>query len=71
MLVALPVILATWEAEIKRTMVQVQSRKKSSQDPISTHSRMCSGAHLSAQPTQEAEIEKIVVSGQPVHKSPK
>jgi hypothetical protein len=54
--------LATWEAEIRRIVVQSQSRlgvNKNSSQPIARHTR------LSFQSKQEAEIGRIAVSGQP------
>jgi hypothetical protein len=57
-----PVILATWEAEIRRMLVPGQPRQKVKEipsQPISAHNSL----HLSPQATQEAKIRKTVVIG--------
>jgi hypothetical protein len=59
----MPVILATWEAEIRRIVVGGQPRAKISQDPISTNS-WHSGTHL-----QKTEIRRIKILGQPGQKN--
>jgi hypothetical protein len=46
----MPVILASWEAEIRRITLQDQPQAKSSQDLISTNKKAgCGGMHLSSQ----------------------
>jgi hypothetical protein len=59
----MPVILATWEAEIRRIVVPVQPRQK----VCKTSSQLIggySGAGLSPQATREAEFGRTVVLGQ-------
>jgi hypothetical protein len=63
----LPVILATWETEIRRISVQDQSRENVSEttsQPIAGRD----GVHLSSQ-LWEAEIKRLEVLGQPRQKS--
>jgi hypothetical protein len=55
------VILATWEAEIRKTVVQGQPGAKSSQDSISTEKRWACCSHLSSQATCKAETCRISV----------
>jgi hypothetical protein len=62
------VILATWEAGIRRIAVQGQPRENSFRDSIQSvagHSGMC----LSSQATWEGKILTIVAPGQPSQKT--
>jgi hypothetical protein len=54
----MPVILATWEAEIERTAVQAEISRA-----ISTHIECC-GAHLPSQTIRKAKIGKIRIPSQ-------
>jgi hypothetical protein len=67
----MPVILATWEAEIGRMVLPGQWGQKlhrTLSQPIARYS----GTSLSFQTTRKAEFGRITVPGQPeqVHKTP-
>jgi hypothetical protein len=58
----MPVILATWEAEIRRVMVQDQPEQKVHETP-SQSTAGYRGMHLSSQSTQESEMGQIIIPG--------
>jgi hypothetical protein len=64
----MPVILATWEAEIGRIAVQGQARQKVLKT-LSQPTAECRGTDLSLQAMQEAKIGRITVLGQHRQKS--
>jgi hypothetical protein len=62
-----PVIQATWEAKIRKIVVQVQHGLLVPKIPTQWIVG-CIGAHLSYQAAQEAKIRRLMVPGQPCKK---
>jgi hypothetical protein len=65
----IPVILATWEAEIQKIEIQDQPRQKANKTPPSQPIAGSNGVCLSSQTTWEAEIRRITIPGQSGQKS--
>jgi hypothetical protein len=57
----MPVILATWELEIRRLMAQGQSLEKVSKPPPSQPIARCGGVCQSSQPCGKHKEEHVVV----------
>jgi hypothetical protein len=64
-----PVILATWESEIRRIIIQGQYRQGGLKTPTPRSTAGHSGVFLSSQAIWEAKIGKIMIPGQPRQKS--
>jgi hypothetical protein len=59
----MPVVIATWEAEIRKIVAQDQPRQKVGDNPSQPIAGL-SGTHLLSQAIWKVEIRRIAVPGQ-------